>query len=88
MSTRQSCGRQPRRYQELGIFHHSSFFRGGEGAAAGEVIVKDGRIELVTDQSGHYAPGRTRTRQFLDRLASQGIVVDPRSIRFIAPPRS
>lgn len=75
-------------YQALGKFHHSSFFSGGEVAAAGELIVRDGRIEFVTDRSGHYMPGRSRTEQMLDQLASQGIVIDPNSVHFFAPPRT
>jgi hypothetical protein len=67
---------------EAGIFHHSSFFAGGEVASAGELVVRDGRIELLTDQSGHYRPGRERTLQVLEQLASQGVVIDPARIEF------
>ena len=65
---------------EAGIFHHSSFFAGGEVASAGELVVKDGRIELLTDHSGHYRPGPARTMQVLEQLASQGVVIDPARI--------
>jgi hypothetical protein len=60
-------------YQHAGDFHHSSFFSGGDVAAAGELVVKDGKIEIVTDRSGHYLPSNSRTQQMLDQLASQGI---------------
>jgi hypothetical protein len=60
-------------YQRVGDFHHSSFFSGQEVAAAGELVVKDGKIEIVTDRSGHYLPERSRTQQMLDQLTSQGI---------------
>jgi hypothetical protein len=60
-------------YQRAGDFHHSSFFAGGDVAAAGELVVKDGKIEIVTDRSGHYLPSRSRTQQMLHQLASQGI---------------
>lgn len=71
--------------QRLGYFHHSSFFGGNPVAAAGELIVKDGRIELVTDHSGHYQPGRAQTQQLLDQLASQGVTVDLWNIDYWAP---
>jgi hypothetical protein len=60
-------------YQRAGDFHHSSFFSGGDVAAAGELVVKDGKIEIVTDRSGHYLPSHFRTQQMLDQLANQGI---------------
>ena len=72
-------------FQEYRVFHHSSLLAGRDVAAAGEMLVRDGRIELLTDRSGHYMPGRERTQQVLDQLASQGIVVDPQGIQFFAP---
>lgn len=71
--------------QARGVFHHSSFFGGKDVAAAGELVVRDGKVELVTDHSGHYAPDRLRTQQVLDQLASQGIVVDPNNVDYWAP---
>jgi uncharacterized protein YoxC len=70
---------------EAGIFHHSSFFAGGDVASAGELVVRDGRIELLTDHSGHYMPGRSRTQQVLEQLASQGVFIDPARIDYWAP---
>ena len=55
-------------------------------AAAGEIVVKDGRIELVTDRSGHYLPVRSQTQQFLDQLASQGVEIDPNRVTFFISP--
>ncbi len=37
-----------------GEFHHSSFLSGEPVKAAGEWLVKDGRIELITGKTGHY----------------------------------
>jgi hypothetical protein len=72
--------------QEYRRFHHSSFFGGEEVAGAGELIVRDGKIELITDHSGHYLPGRTLTQQVLDQLESQGITIDPSNVDYWAPP--
>ena len=41
---------------EIGIFHHSSFLAGNPVSAAGEIIIKDGIITLITAKSGHYRP--------------------------------
>jgi hypothetical protein len=60
-------------YQRAGFFHHSSFFSGEDVAAAGELVVKDGKIEIVTDRSGHYLPSRSRTEQLLEQLETQGV---------------
>jgi hypothetical protein len=73
-------------FQKFREFHHSSLLAGGDVAAAGEILVRDGKIELLTDRSGHYVPGRLRTQQMLDQLASQGVVIDPNNIHFFAPP--
>jgi hypothetical protein len=72
--------------QEYRRFHHSSFFGGGEVAAAGELMVRDGQILELTDRSGHYMPGRSQTQQVLDQLESQGIFLDPKIIHLFAPP--
>lgn len=42
--------------QEIGKFHHSTFLSGKKVAAAGEIIIEDGVIKLITDKSGHYRP--------------------------------
>ena len=66
-------------------FHHSSFFAGRDVAAAGELVAKDGRIEMITDRSGHYMPGRSRTMQMLNQLASQGIDLSQTVVDIFAP---
>lgn len=41
---------------EIGIFHHSSFQKGGYVAYGGSIEVKDGAIKYIDDYSGHYTP--------------------------------
>lgn len=72
-------------FQQYRRFHHSSLLAGGDVAGAGELLVREGRIELLTDQSGHYMPGRERTMQVLEQLASQGVELDPAVIELVAP---
>ncbi|MFC3542454.1 hypothetical protein [Nonomuraea ferruginea] len=57
----------------VGEFHHSSFLRGGEVAAAGDVEVKDGVLKAISRHSGHYRPGPEALRQAIDRLRSAGV---------------
>lgn len=39
-----------------GVHHHSSFLGGGAVLAAGEVVVNQGTVLVVTAKSGHYKP--------------------------------
>ncbi|QGN46335.1 hypothetical protein ACN26Y_08645 [Micromonospora sp. WMMD558] len=43
-------------YQKVGDFHHSTLGNGQPVAAAGELVVRDGRVQLATARSGHYQP--------------------------------
>lgn len=57
----------------LGRFHHSSFLAGKEIGAAGEIVVKDGKVTLVTPGSGHYAPMAEHLRAFVSELEQRGV---------------
>ncbi|MEV4754645.1 WXG100 family type VII secretion target [Micromonospora sp. NPDC049559] len=59
--------------QEVGVTHHSSFLGGQPVAGAGELQVTQGRLDMVTDHSGHYRPGRTYTNQVVDTLRNGGV---------------
>ena len=72
-------------YQRAGFFHHSSFFSGGDVAAAGELVVKDGKIEIVSDRSGHYMPSHARTEQMLEQLVSQGVDMNDVIVNLFVP---
>lgn len=43
-------------YQRVGDFHHSTLGNGNPVAAAGELVVKDGKVQYATARSGHYQP--------------------------------
>ncbi len=60
------------RQQELYKVHHSSFLGGAPVAAAGLMVVKDGYIQSITNDSGHYSPNKFITQQVLDELAKRG----------------
>ncbi len=42
--------------KEKGRFHHTSFFKGAPVLCAGQIIVKDGKIDYARLKSGHYKP--------------------------------
>ncbi|MEU7632434.1 hypothetical protein AB0C34_20975 [Nocardia sp. NPDC049220] len=61
--------------------HHSSLTAGGPVAGAGSLKVTMGRLDLLTDVSGHYRPDRKYTQQVVDRLRAHGLSVDPHQIQ-------
>jgi hypothetical protein len=60
------------KYQERGLFHHSSFLAGQPVAAAGELIVEQGKVVQVSNRSGHYQPDQSFTHQFMEQLWRSG----------------
>lgn len=69
----------------VGQFHHSSFLGGKPVASAGELRVRDGVVEVLSDRSGHYMPTRAMTQQAVERLRAQGIPLRDDQIQIIAP---
>jgi len=61
------------KYQEMGLFHHSSFLAGQPVAFAGEIEVEDGKLLEITNRSGHYKPPRKALQQFMTELSHRGI---------------
>ena len=61
--------------QSHGYIHHSSFVSGGAVAAAGEIVVRAGRVSMINAKSGHYfpEPWELSNKQFLDELSLRGV---------------
>ena len=57
------------------VKHHSAFFAGRPGAAFGCVSVRDGEIQHLNDESGHYLPPSDYGRQMLHQLKARGVKV-------------
>ncbi len=57
---------------EMGRFHHSSFTGGEPVALAGHIVVRDGKILHLNNQSGHYRPDGEQLRQGVDLLGRAG----------------
>ncbi|MEU7765145.1 hypothetical protein AB0B25_08490 [Nocardia sp. NPDC049190] len=54
---------------------------GGAVAGAGSLKATMGRLDLLTDVSGHYRPDRKYTQQVVDRLRTRGLPLDPDQIK-------
>lgn len=64
------------------VRHHSAFFAGRPGAAFGTIAVSDGRLERVSDWSGHYAPPRDYSLQFVTELKRRNCDFSSMQARF------
>jgi hypothetical protein len=53
--------------------HHSSLLAGEPVAGAGIMQVRQGRVMLINDRSGHYHPPAELFQQVLRRLSGQGV---------------
>lgn len=62
--------------QEPGVTHHSSILAGAPVAGAGEIGVVDGKVEFLSDQSGHYMPPAVCLDQVTNYLRKEGVDVD------------
>ena len=64
------------KFQEVGVFHHSSFLAGQPVAFAGEIRVLNGQIVQLSNTSGHYMPSNGSFTQILQRFAKSGLMID------------
>ncbi len=55
------------------VLHHSAFLAAGPVAAAGVMQVSDGKILMLSNESGHYQPSGEFLRQAMVELDKQGI---------------
>lgn len=65
-------------------YHHSSLAQGGRVAAAGEVQIRDGEVELISDRSGHYTPNLQMTGQAIDEFEDQGVPIEQVGVELAA----
>lgn len=61
---------------KLGRFHHSSLLGGKPVSMAGEMKVTAGKINWISNKSGHYAPSPDQLVQFLYHLGKDGVPLD------------
>ena len=60
-------------YRKHLVFHHSSFLSGASVAGAGEWAVAEGKLLMISNQSGHYLPQDYIFAQTVLRLFDAGI---------------
>ena len=58
---------------KVGLFHHSSLLAGEDAACGGEMKASNGKLEHITNKSGHYTPNPAHLRQALGELARGGV---------------
>lgn len=61
---------------ERHAFHHSSLLAGGRVAAAGEMIIINGKLYAINNQSGHYRPPPIALERVIRVLKSRGVKFD------------
>ncbi|WP_143762575.1 MULTISPECIES: hypothetical protein [unclassified Cohnella] len=66
--------------------HHSTFNAGDDIAGAGELQVRDGQIELVSDASGHYKPGSKQMVQTVEQLENNNVPIEQLGVEFVGKP--
>ena len=59
--------------KSLDMVNHSSLVAGGAVGAAGELQVNQGKLEMLTDQSGHFKPDNNMTFQALMGMHGMGV---------------
>ncbi len=68
----------------IGRIHHSTLSGGGPVAAAGELRVREGRLSVITDHSGHYPPTRSANQIVVSELQSRGVAMEDVLLDFAA----
>lgn len=58
---------------KVGLFHHSSLLAGEDAACGGEMKATNGKLEHITNKSGHYTPNPDHLQQALGELARGGV---------------
>jgi len=58
---------------KVGKYHHSSLLAGAQVSLGGEMKVTAGRIDWISNKSGHYTPSKDHLVQFLHWLGKDGM---------------
>lgn len=72
--------------QKVGETHHSTFLGAGAAAGAGEMVVEQGALKKINNQSGHYFPPKQQMIQVLSELRDQGISLQGVELKYIPDP--
>ena len=61
---------------KIGKYHHSSLLAASKVSVGGEMKVTAGKIDWISNKSGHYAPTKDHLVQFLHWLEKDGVTLD------------
>jgi hypothetical protein len=72
--------------RRLELVNHSSLVAGDRVAGAGELRVAHGKLQQVTDQSGHYRPDAAMTHNTLETFAKNGVDMRDVAVKYSKKP--
>jgi hypothetical protein len=67
--------------ETMELIFHSSLLAGKPVASAGEIFVKDGKIVIINDRSGHYHPSPEIFGQVVEELGRRGVKLEKEQIK-------
>jgi hypothetical protein len=67
----------------LELVNHSSLIAGDRAAAAGEITAEKGKLQQVSDQSGHYRPDNPMLHQAVKHFADEGIDMHDVAVKMV-----
>lgn len=67
-----------------GAFHHSSFVAGGEVLCAGEIVIVNGVVRMIDNNSGHYLPSSLHLQTVVEFMRGQGAQIPDTAVEFYA----
>ena len=67
----------------LEVVNHSSLIAGDRAAAAGEITAEKGKLQQVSDQSGHYRPDNPMLYQAVKHFADDGIDMHDVAVKMV-----
>lgn len=67
----------------LELVNHSSLIAGGRAAAAGEISAAKGKLQQVSDQSGHYRPDNPMLHQAVKHFADEGVDMHDVAVKMV-----
>ncbi len=71
------------KFQRRGLQNHSSVLAGDHVAAAGDVVLKEGRIQFINNGSGHYVPEAPFFKQLIRQLQALNADLSEMKIRVL-----
>ncbi|HXC34769.1 MAG TPA: hypothetical protein VNV43_02780 [Candidatus Acidoferrales bacterium] len=62
-------------------FYHSSYLSGRPVMCSGTILIKNGEVKMITNDSGHYQPGVGGLAQAVEALGALGVPLDKLDVR-------